>query len=192
MAIWITPTNQIDWQSASSLLKPTITLSSSTCFFHVHSDIPFFLWPSTSKSNALLKTWPSSLLNTWPYQQTLFAIANWSIVLSKPNINIKSWAHLPSLHCTLHIALIMDISAHHKISILQSGNMLHFHTELLALHSSCKQLLVALKNLLSYSNMPQSLNITHPYLILAVTARIHNPPALDLSPYIWHIYIYHI
>ena len=42
-----------DWQTATFLLKPTLTLSSSTCFFHVHFGLPFFLWPSTSKSNAL-------------------------------------------------------------------------------------------------------------------------------------------
>ena len=65
-AIWLTPTLHCDRQSASSLLTPTFTLSSSTCFFNVPFGLSFFLWPSTSLSNALLKTWLSSLLNTWP------------------------------------------------------------------------------------------------------------------------------
>ena len=42
-----------EWQSASPLLKPTFILSSSTCFFHVLFVLPFFHWPSTSRSNTL-------------------------------------------------------------------------------------------------------------------------------------------
>ena len=34
-AMWFTSTLYIDWQSVSSLLNPTVTLSSTTCFFHV-------------------------------------------------------------------------------------------------------------------------------------------------------------
>ena len=78
--------------------------------------LPFFFWP-TSKSNALLKTWPSSLPSTWPYQRTLFAIANWSMVSFKPSMNIKSIDLFLSLSCTSHIALTMDLSVLHKIPI---------------------------------------------------------------------------
>ena len=60
-AIWFTPALHFDWQSASSLLKPIFTLSSSTCSFHVLFGLPFSLWSSTSKSNALIKTWPCFL-----------------------------------------------------------------------------------------------------------------------------------
>ena len=52
----LTPTFHFDRQSASSILTPTFTLSSSTCFFHVLFSLPFFLCHSTSKSNALLMT----------------------------------------------------------------------------------------------------------------------------------------
>ena len=107
-------------QSAPSILKPTFTLSSSTCFFHVLLGFPFFLRPSTSKSNALLMTWPSFLLNTWPCQRTLFAMANWSMVSFKPKMNIKSIDIFLSLSCTSHIALTMDLSVLCKIPISQA------------------------------------------------------------------------
>ena len=63
-AILLTPTLYFDQQSASSLLKPTFTLFPQPALF----GLPFFHWPSTSKFNAFLKMWPSSLLNSWPYQ----------------------------------------------------------------------------------------------------------------------------
>ena len=108
--------------TAKSIFPPTFsltssTLSSSTCFIHV---LFGFLWPSTSKSNALLKTWPCSLLNTWPGQWTMFAIANWSIVPFKPSISIKSMDVFMSLSCTPHIALTMDLSVLCKITISPS------------------------------------------------------------------------
>ena len=143
-AIWLTPTLHIDRQSASSLLKPTFTLSSSTSFFHVLLGLPFFLWTSTPKCNALLKTWPSSLLNTWPYQWTLLAITNRSMASLKPNMNIKSIDLFLSLSCTPH---------HGSMSIAKfpshflSSTTLHFHTVLLALHTRCKQPLSALEEI---------------------------------------------
>ena len=48
------------------LLKPTLLLSFSTCDLHVFLGRTLFLFPFTSNSNAFLKTWPSSLLNTSP------------------------------------------------------------------------------------------------------------------------------
>ena len=139
--IWLTPTLHFDRQSVSSIIKPTFTLSSSACFFHVLFNIPFYLWPSTSISNFLLKTypssllntwpssllnswpssllnsWPSSLLNTWPCQCTLFAITNWSMVSFKPWMSIKYVDRFLSLRCTPHIALTMDLSGIHKMPI---------------------------------------------------------------------------
>ena len=81
----LSPTILFDLQN-TSMLKPTIILSSSTCFFHVLFGLPFFLWSSTSMSNALIKTWLSPLLYTWPCQWILFVIVIWYIVLFKPNI----------------------------------------------------------------------------------------------------------
>ena len=72
----------------------------------------FFL---TSLSSFVLQPqnlMPSSLVNTWPYQQTLFAIANWSMVSLKPNMNIKPVDLFLSFSCTLHIALTMDLWSH--------------------------------------------------------------------------------
>ena len=95
--------------------KSTFTLSSSTCFLHALFSLPFLLWASTSISNVLLKTWPFSLLNTWPYQQTLFVIDNWSIVSFKPNIN--SIALFPSSSWTPHITLTKGLFILPKIPI---------------------------------------------------------------------------
>ena len=99
------------------LWPPLLPLTSSSSF-----DLLFFLWSpvlplcSTSKSNALM-TWPSSILNTWPYQRTLFAIASWCIVSFRPSMNIKSVELFLPLSCTPHIALTMDLSVLHKIPI---------------------------------------------------------------------------
>ena len=101
---------------------PIFTLSSSTCFFHVFFSIPFFLWPSTSKSNALLKTWSSSVVNTWPYQRTLFTIDNTYTVSFKPNMKIKFLYLFLSLRCTPHTALPMDISVLHKERIAKTNH----------------------------------------------------------------------
>ena len=61
VAIRLTPTIHFDRQITPSLLKPTFTLSSSACSF---IGLSFYLLPSASWSNALLKTQLSSLLNT--------------------------------------------------------------------------------------------------------------------------------
>ena len=116
-AIWLTPTLNLDRQSASSIIKPTFTPSSTSCFLHILLGLPFFFWTSTSRSNTLLKKWPSSLLRTWPCHWTQFAMTNWSIVSFKPNINIKSIdIFLPS-SCTPHIVLTMDLTMPRKIPI---------------------------------------------------------------------------
>ena len=114
------PTLHFERQSVYFLLKPTSIFSSSACFFHILFGLHFFLWPSTSISNALLKKWPSSLLNTWPYQWILFAIGNWSIVSFKHSMNIKAEDLFLSFSCTPHIALTMDLS------ILSSNSHLTF------------------------------------------------------------------
>ena len=74
---------------------------------------PFFLQPSTQRHSALVKTWLSSFLNTWPYQRTPFAIDNWCMVYFKPN-NKMVFTSVFILGCTPLIALTMDL---HKIPI---------------------------------------------------------------------------
>ena len=99
------------------------------------------LWPSTSKSNAPLKTWPSSLHNKWPYKWTLFAIANWSVVSFKPSMNIKSVDPFLYLSCTPQHCSPWIIPSFVKFpSHFHSGTMLHFYTVLPALHNSYKNL----------------------------------------------------
>ena len=116
-AILFMPALHFNRQSSYPLLKTTFALSSSSCFLYVLSSLPFFLWPSTSNYNALLKTWPSSLLITWPYQRALFAIAYWFVVSLKPNMSVKSVDLFISLSCTPHIALTTDLSDLRKIPI---------------------------------------------------------------------------
>ena len=53
VGIRLTSTIHFDRQSASSLLKPTFILSSSTCFFHVLFNLYSFHCPSASKINAI-------------------------------------------------------------------------------------------------------------------------------------------
>ena len=106
VVIWLTPTIHFYQQNTSSLLKLTFILSSSSCFLHVLFSLNFFLKLSTSKLNALL--------NTWPYQRTVFSIAKSTIVSIKLKINIKFLALFQSLSCTPHIALTTDLSAHYK------------------------------------------------------------------------------
>ena len=71
-AISPTPTLHLARFFASSFFKPTLLLSFSTCDLHVFLGRPCFLFPFTSNSNAFLKTWPSSLLNTCLYHLTPF------------------------------------------------------------------------------------------------------------------------
>ena len=97
-AILFTSTLHFDRQSAFFLLKRTFALSSSTCPFHLLFSLHFCLWPSTSKSNTLLKTWPSM---TW---QTLLAIANWSMVHSNPTSTFSIF-QLYSTDCSDHGSL---------------------------------------------------------------------------------------
>ena len=140
------PKLQFDQQSASSLLNPTFTLSYSTCLFHVLFILRFFLLPTSSKSHTHHKTWPSSLLNTWPYQRTLFSIANWSIVSFKPNITIKSLLFsIYELYATNY--------SHHGSLCPSKNSQLSFwcHASLPCridgLHSSHKQPLSALEEI---------------------------------------------
>ena len=57
-----TPTLHLARFNASSIFKPTLLLSFSTCIFHVFLGRPHFLFPFTSNSNTFLKTCPLSLL----------------------------------------------------------------------------------------------------------------------------------
>ena len=81
--------------------------TTSTNLFHVLFGLPFFLWPSTSKSNTLLRMCPSSLLNIWPYKWTLFAIVSRSIeFVHEHQICIPfSVFELYSTHCFHHVSL---------------------------------------------------------------------------------------
>ena len=60
--------------------------------------------------------------------------------------------------------------------------MLHFHTVLLALHNSYKQPLSALEETFCHTATHHTLIYAHPHLVLAVTAALHPPPALPMSP----------
>ena len=75
-----------------------------------------------------------------------------------------------SLSCTPHIALTMDLSILRKIPISLS------YVTLINSPFSFRG------NLLPCSNSSHSLDVTHPHLVLAVTAASHHPPALTLSP----------
>ena len=70
-----TPTLHLVQFKVSSFSKPTLLLSFSTCIFHDFFGRLRFLLPFTSNSNAFLKTYPSSLLNTSPYHLTPFAFS---------------------------------------------------------------------------------------------------------------------
>ena len=115
-----TPTFHFDRQRASSHLKPTFTLSSSTCFFHVHFGLPFFLWPSTSKSNALLRTWPSSLLktrpssliNTWTHKHIFHSHLIYGYIQTQHEHQIRRYFpvfQLYSIHCSHHGSLLSSL-----------------------------------------------------------------------------------
>ena len=138
-------------------------LSSSTCFLHVLFSLPFFHWPSAMKSNALLKTCASSLLNTWPYQLTLFAKATDLLFPSNPawTSNILIFFYLWAV---LHTLLSPWFSALCIIPISLSGTMLHFYTVLLALHVSYKQPLLALEEISCHTASHHTLILTQPHL----------------------------
>ena len=70
-AISRTPSLHLSRLRASSLFKPTFSVSSSTCFFQVFFGRPRFLLPVTSRFRATLKTLSSSLLSTCPYQHRI-------------------------------------------------------------------------------------------------------------------------
>ena len=106
----ITPTLHLARFFASSFFKPTLLLSFSTCDLHVFLGRPRFLFPFTLNSNAFLKTWPSSLLNTCPYHLTPFAFAIWTTVSFNPNISIRSSVLLLSISLAPHIALTIALS----------------------------------------------------------------------------------
>ena len=90
-AIARTPFLHLPQFRAFSTLKPLFSVSSSTCFFQVFFGRPRFLLPLTSRSRAILKTLPSSLLSTCPHHLTPFTVANWSTgLLSHPVVVIKT------------------------------------------------------------------------------------------------------
>ena len=161
----------IEQQCASFLLKPTFTLSSSAFFVHVLFGLPYFLWPSKSIFNAVLKTWPSSLLNTWPCQQvllfivSLFAIANRSIITFMPNMSIKSvYRHIFSIYMlkTTHCA--------HNRSFCPSENchFTFFQTPCFTSMQHCwpykthmNRIFILRGHLVPHSNSPHSIVLTH-------------------------------
>ena len=57
-----------------------------------------------------------------------------------------------------------------------SGTMLHFHTELLTLHSSCRQPHSALEETSPCHNSLLSMNLAHTHLIPALTTASHSSP----------------
>ena len=129
--------------------------------------------PSTSRSKVLITT----ILNPqhMTYQCTQIATTNRSIVSMKHNININSPCLFLSLNHTPHVALTMDLSVLHKICISLSITMIHFYTELQAIHNSCKQPLSALKEtsfhtaLTSCSGSHSSLTAIHSIKIVFLT-----------------------
>ena len=98
-----TPTLHLAWFKASSICKPTLLLSFSTCVFHIFFGRPHFLLPFTSNSSAFLKTCPSSLLNTCPCHLTPFAFAIWTTVSFNLNISFRPCVlFFPGHHFKLH------------------------------------------------------------------------------------------
>ena len=85
--------------------------------FHVIFGRPCPFLPATSKSNALLKISPLSLLKTCPYYRTPLALASPFKVFFKPSKLISSWLLLFSMILTPQVALIMDFSVLLKTSI---------------------------------------------------------------------------
>ena len=106
--------------------------------------------------------------------------------------------------CTHHIALIMDLSVlnthitHHACELYSSycshygslcpqySHHIFSQAPYFTTTKNCSPYMVSVKSckgdLFSYSNIPQSLHLTHPHHVLAVTAVLHHPPALTLSP----------
>ena len=85
---------------------------------------------------------------------------------------IYLWAVLHTLLSSWIILSLVKFPSH-----FLSGTMHHLHTVLLVLHNTHKQPLSALEEISLHS-----INLTHPHLVLAVTAASHPPPALTQSP----------
>ena len=61
----------------------------------------------------------------------------------------------------------------------------HYQTELLDCHSSCREFM-SVQDLFAYSNLLQCINLTHVYLVLALTEASLPPHALPLLPVCAH------
>ena len=171
--------NQLVWQSTFCLLKPTFILS-STCFCHVFSVSlsSFDLRPQTMMPISRHTIFPTQLMampmNTVCHGQLIYCfiqIQHQHQVLSSFPIFVMYYTY-----CSHHGSLFLP-----EISILLSFT-LHTHSELLTLHSCCKQNLSTLDKIFSpCSNFPHLLNIAHQHLVVAVTAILHIPPALSVT-----------
>ena len=129
-AISRTPTLHLARFKSSSLSKPTLLLSLSTCVFLVFLGRPRLILPFISNYNAFLRTCPSSLLNTCPYHLTPFAFAIWNTVSFNPNISVRSSVIFsPSvLHHTLlsnNLYIYRYISTNLEL-LVYSGNCFGF------------------------------------------------------------------
>ena len=104
---------------------------------HVFFGCPLFLLPFISNSSNFLKTWPSSLLNTWQYHLTPFVFAIWTTVPSIPTSPLGSLSSFsPSvLHQTL-LSSLLSWSFSKLLFHFPSNIMSHSH--LLLLQSKCK------------------------------------------------------
>ena len=109
--------------------------SSSTCY-HIFASLSFFDLQPQSLTPFSRQDHSPSL--TYDHTNTLFAIDNYSIVSFKPNMSIKSLAlfifELYFIDCS-HRGFVCPLT----YSDITFPGMLHLHTELLALHCSCKQ-----------------------------------------------------
>ena len=83
--------------TASSFFIQICSMCSSICLFHVIFDRPRPLLPATSKSNALLKISPLSILKTCSYHRTPLALACPFKISFKPSKLISSWLLLFSI-----------------------------------------------------------------------------------------------
>lgn len=86
IATTFTPSHHLAQFRASSPLKLTLILSSSTCPLYVFFGLPRCHGPFTSSINTLLRTWSPSFLKTCPYQHIPFTFASCSTNSSNPSI----------------------------------------------------------------------------------------------------------
>lgn len=120
--------HHLAWILVSSLLKPTLPISSSTCPLYVFFGRPCFCGSFTLNSSTLLRMWSLFLLKACPYHCTPFVFASCSTDSSSPSIPIKSY------HILLSPLLSWSSS---KLPFHFSPNTIsHSHTTLRITHNS--------------------------------------------------------